>query len=260
MISRRIWVMSAVLILTLALVACGRGSGEEPAAAGPAGGPAGGGTPAAGGVAGTAPPGSVDAFQAGYFPLSDVRRAELQSRFPVVNGTVDGPVEKLTSSPFFRFALKTDRASYKVEGVPESSYAANLFVSPIIHADKEPQPGDKVTVFGELYDKEGRLVANYVAVEGKGVWFYRSFFHPLEIRAEINDLYDGLPVAAKGMINSLRPQGDFYQFDASRSIASRYVGSHAIFVGTFRKSDPVPYIELTGIYVQEGATYTPILQ
>ncbi len=250
------------VMLALALSACGGGGGEPAGAPGP-GGPPGGKPGAAGGWEKvTVLPGSVDAFAALYFPLSDIRRADIQARFPILKGTVDSPVETLTGAPFFRFKLKVEDKTYDVEGIPEASHAPDIFASPVIQEGQEPKVGDAVTVMGEL--KGNQITASYVAVEGQSVWFYRSYLLnrnvQVELRPEIADLYDGLPIAVKGMINSANPKGEFYEFDASFTIPSQYFGKDGLFVGTFRKSSPAPYIEVTGIYVKQGDSYTLVLQ
>jgi len=250
------------VILALSLSACGGGGGpaETP----------GGGTPASGGGTGagrgwetvTVLPGSVDAFEAMYFPLSNLRRAEIQTGFPTLKGTMEGSVEKLEGAPFFRFTLKTEDKTYQVEGVPEASHAPDIFANPVIHADREPQAGDTVIVMGELL--EDQIVANYVAVEGKDVWFYRSYLLnrniQVEMRPEIADLYDGLPVAVKGVLNSANPHGDFYEFDPNLTIPSQFISKDALVIGTFRKGTRTPYVEATGIYVKQGDVYMQVLQ
>jgi len=250
------------VISALALSACGGGGG-------PAGTPSGGGPPGGGptGALGgwenvTVWPGSVDAFEALYFPLGDLRRAEIQSSFPILKGTVEGTVEKREGAPFFRFTLKAEDKTYQVEGIPEASHAPDIFASPVIYDDREPQAGDSLTVMGEL--KGTQLVANYVAVEGTGVWFYRSYLLnrniQVELRPEIADLYDGLPICVKGVINSARPKGDFYEFNENLTIPSEFFGEDALVVGTFRKGTPTPYVEATGIFVRQDGTYMLILQ
>ncbi len=248
------------VIMALALSACG---GGRPAETPGPGGPAGGAPGALGGWEKvTVLPGSVDAFAALYFPLSDIRRADIQARFPIIKGKVEGPVEKLGGAPFFRFKLKAGDKTYEVEGIPEASHAPDIFASPVIQEDLEPQADSAVTVMGEL--KGNQIIANYVAVEGQGVWFYRSYLLnrnvQVELRPEIADLYDGLPIAVKGMINSANPKGEFYEFDASLTISSQYFGRDGLFIGTFRKSSPTPYVEVTGIFVKEGDNYTQVLQ
>lgn len=250
------------VVLAVALSACGGGGGgaeETPGAGGPAGGAAG----AAGGWdTVTVLPGSVDAFEAKYFPLGDLRQTDIQTRFPTLKGTVEGAVEALEGAPFFKFTLKTEDKTYQVEGIPEASHAPGLFASPVISADLEPQAGDSVTVMGELL--EDQVVANYVAVEGRGVWFYRSYLLnrrvQIEVRPEIADLYDGLPVAVKAVLNSTRPQGTFYKFDPNRSIPSEFISEDVLMVGMFRKDPRRPYVEAAGIFAKQDDAYMPILQ
>jgi hypothetical protein len=251
------------VVLAVVLSACGGGGGGGEEGTPGAGGPAGGAAGAAGGWdTVTVLPGSVDAFEAKYFPLGDLRRVDIQTRFPTLEGTAEGAVEMLEGAPFFKFTLKTEDKTYQVEGIPEASHAPDLFASPVINADLEPQAGESVTVMGELL--EDRIVANYVAVEGKGVWFYRSYLLnrrvQIEVRPEIADLYDGLPVAVKGVINSTRPQGEFYRFDPNRSIPSQFISEDVLVVGTFRKDPRRPYVEATGIFVKQGEAYMPILE
>lgn len=251
-------------VLILALSACGGGGGGG-GDTGPSGG---NGSPGA--VPGAAPgagggwetitvlPGSVPASEASYFPLADMRRAELQARFPTVQGTVEGAVEILEGAPFFRFTLQAEDKTYKVEGIPEASHVEGLFASPVIHADQEPQTGASVTVMGELIGEQ--LIANYVAVEGAGVWFYRSFLNSWEVREEIKTLYDGLPVAARGMLNSVSPNGEFYKFDPNRSIPSEFISNQIIVVGIMRTAPRTPYVEATGIFMDRDGTYMPVLE
>ncbi|MBU1748027.1 MAG: hypothetical protein KKA73_10095, partial [Chloroflexi bacterium] len=243
------------------------GGGGEPAGGGgePAGG--GGGGPAfSGGIcAGWAEvnvmPGSKDALAALYFPLANLRRAEILAQFPIIKGTVEGAVETVEGVPFFRFTLKAEDKTYQVQGIPEASHAPNLFASPVMYADREPQAGDSVTVMGEL--KGDTITANYVAIEGQGVWFYRSYLLyrnvQTEMRPEIAELYDGLPVAVLGIINSGRAKGDFYEFNAALTIPSDFVSRGALFIGTFRKGDGDPYVEISGIFCPQGGQYVPVL-